>query len=223
MNNLIQNSSFVKPHFNEKAGFEGLWDWELAQSLGVLIQHVREKWRRNKKTLMKLGFNVYTLKSDGEMGRPAERVFFSTPLAKYFVATWVNDLGISYFRFLLECEKVATELTPTLIKKIEQLEAENEVLKASAEQPKQLNKGKFAIVPVFGKNLWDEDEVVAYEYVEKETASPVDVARGKLHHNAKVQEGLLRSSEKAQSIIDHAINGIKKTTLILWQNPGKDI
>lgn len=206
MQKISTQTSFVKPHYNEEAGFEGLWDHEIAKSLSVSVEKVREKLRRNKKILSKHNFHVFTsvTKKIGLGRRPLE-YFLEVDVAKYFVCTWKSNKGVGYFRFLIDCERVATELTPKLFARIEELETENKKLNASQPVP-QLRKPKQAIVPIWGSNLWDEPAIIGWRRIDAREASPVDVARGKLHHNRKIADGLARSNEQCQSILDKSLH-----------------
>ena len=47
MEGLIE-TGFVKPHYIEELGCEGLWDDEIAKSLGASPHHVRQKLKKGK-------------------------------------------------------------------------------------------------------------------------------------------------------------------------------
>lgn len=115
--------------------------------------------------------------------------------------------GAAIRKYFLHCETLA----------IEQMKTENEALRVSAEKPKQLNRGKFALVPVMQENLFGDQEPVRYEMVPKQEANPIDIARGKLHHNAQVQRGILKSNEEARMIVEAALTEIKVHTKSLWE------
>lgn len=205
MKKLTSKTTFVKPHYNEEAGFEGLWDHEIAKSLSVQVIHVITKLKRNWSFLSQNGIFPYEKIKQNQDGASRKAFFVPTQVAKYFVSSWKNNMGWSYWMFLLDCERVATELTPKLLARIAELESENKKLNAS--QPvRKLRKPRQAIVPIWGSNLWDEPAIIGWRRIDAKNADPVDVARGKLHHNRKIADGLARSNDQCQSILDKTLH-----------------
>lgn len=204
MHNLTEQIIFVKPHFYKEAGFAGLWDWEIAKSLGVRVDHVTHKLGRNRSFFEQNQISLYKEIKRNQDGASRIVFFLPTELAKYFVCSWKNHMGWSYWLFLLECEQVATELTPKLFERIRFLE---DKLANCSDTPKlESKKGTMGYVPVERETLWGGVETFGYELAPKEDADPVDLARGKLRHNTRVQFGLTRSSEDARRVVDSSFS-----------------
>jgi hypothetical protein len=95
-------------------GADGMTTKEIATSLEVQHQHVNEKVRRNRRLLESHGFKII----DAVANTTGSVFVVDVPTAKYLAATWKNNAGVAYFRYLLECERVA-ENVPNLIAELE--------------------------------------------------------------------------------------------------------
>jgi hypothetical protein len=115
------NGSFVKPHFIEELGGEGLTLHEVAQSIGVEFNIIKTKLDRmvsdNRLKTQYLPYERYN-----ENNKLVKSYYLAVDTAKFFVAKWDSETGDAYCRFLINCEQVLTELSPELryLIKIEQ-------------------------------------------------------------------------------------------------------
>jgi hypothetical protein len=201
----LAKSSFIKPHFNQEAGYEGLSSHDIAKGIGADNHQVFQKIARNEEFLIKSGFRIYARKLSDTGGRNGKDYFVCTDTSKYLVASWKNHMGASYFRFLLECERVATELTPKLIARIAELEGKSKTVKSS--------KSKMIDVPVYDYNLFGDYEVVTYNKVPKEKVSDVVQMHSYVRHCNKVAMGCLKKVEVTQKKIE-TINHTNKVTVL---------
>lgn len=105
MNELMElkNDSFVKPHFIEELGDDGLTAEEVAVSLNTRVNEVRRKLRDDKnETLKSLKLVISTLKNIN--GVEYEEFFLSTAAAKFFVARYESDIGDGYLEYLIRLD-----------------------------------------------------------------------------------------------------------------------
>jgi hypothetical protein len=110
MNGLTQyqsKSQFVKPHYIEELGCEGLSAEDIARSLGANSAHVRIKLKKGWfKSLESEMFDVSQLKFATLMINNINEVafeefFLSTLAAKLFVANYQNQVGRAYLAYLI--------------------------------------------------------------------------------------------------------------------------
>lgn len=105
MNELIElkNDSFVKPHFIEELGDDGLTAEEIATSLGARPDKVREKLRSGiSPTLKSLNLLIRRMKNIN--GLEYDEFFLSTAAAKFFVARYDNVIGDGYLEYLIRLD-----------------------------------------------------------------------------------------------------------------------
>jgi len=123
MPDMQVSSNFVKPHFIEALGEEGLTSVEIAQALGARHDNVR----RHILTLEKLdqGFTQKRGKPLDQGGRPVEVLLVPTIEAKMVVAQYRNKVGLGYLRFLIQCEAAI----PILLQRLVDLEESNAFLR----------------------------------------------------------------------------------------------
>jgi hypothetical protein len=200
--NLPSLSNFVKPHYNEQAGFEGLSTHEIAMAIGAEPHKVFEKITRNRDFLMKSGFRLYGRKVKETGGRDGRDFFVSTDTAKYLVASWKNNMGAAYFRFLMEAEHVATQITPKLIEQLEQ--AKERISQLEAKNKKRLPGAKEGMIaaPIYQNTLWGVSEIVCYEMRHKETVSEIDQLKAKERHMRKQLKGLMQKFDMVCEKLD---------------------
>jgi hypothetical protein len=129
MDELIKyqsKSQFVKPHYIDALGCEGLTAAEIAQSLGVKTTHIRQKLKKGgRDKLLKLlerdvsqeraeisalsEVTTALLTDSHEISNlPFEEFYLTTLAAKLFVALYQNEIGRAYLAFLI-CLDVAVE------------------------------------------------------------------------------------------------------------------
>lgn len=205
---IVLHSDYVKPFFLDEAGFEGLSSQDIAKSLRVLHHHVTEKILRNEDFLIKSGFHVYTWNDNQTKGRKGKSYFVSTDTAKYLVASWSSNLGAAYFRFLLECERVATNLVPTLAAKLQDAERRVEELQNTIQKPRTLlPKPKTARItqsvvrmdgimgePVYRRHMTRVDDKIL---------TPIERLDAKRLNLILQAEGCLRKAKKLEDEIDY--------------------
>ena len=113
----------MKPYPQEALGGEfGLTSQDIANALGARHDNVK----RHMKAISALDktFTLTGWKVSFGGGRPGEIFIVPVSESKMVVAKYANEVGTGYLRFLIECEKVATELTPQLIAKLKPFKPE---------------------------------------------------------------------------------------------------
>ena len=138
MSDLVQGSSFVAPHFISELGCEGLTLHEVAKSLGIEFKHAKEAFTKN--------INKYDgVKISASSGNPinptVETYVLCTDDAKLFVASYNNDLGWAYRKFLIQCEKAIMKI-PTMLEYAKALivsEEKNATLQLESQEQKLAN------------------------------------------------------------------------------------
>jgi hypothetical protein len=133
--------------------------------------------------------------------------------SKMIVALYRNAIGRSYLKFLLECERVATELTPKLIaqnqelhQKLKALEDSIKALEDSRAKVRALPKPKLALVQ---KKIWGTPDLFGGEVVSREMirhpialVSREDALIGKRWAMINTLEGLNRSLRRVNDELD---------------------
>ena len=105
---LSVKSEFIKPRFLDAINTEGLTAKDIAESLGVPVENVHKKIRRN--WLEKDNHSIfkaipYVILNENN-GLTVETYALDTVSAKAFVARWKNEKGDSYLQFLFGCERL---------------------------------------------------------------------------------------------------------------------
>lgn len=96
---------FVKPHFIEELGEEGLTLHEVAQSLQIQFKHAKEALEKNINDYSLVEISAYVDKGPIRGTVEVSSYALTTDDAKFFVAKYNNEIGKSYLRYLLQCEK----------------------------------------------------------------------------------------------------------------------
>lgn len=124
--NEIVPSGFVKPYPQEALGGElGLSSREIALSIGAEHDNVTRAIRAYISLDSQFPHSEGKERArGGRQGRQSTVFVLPAQEAKLIVAQYKSKVGIGYVRFLLECEKVATELTPKLIEELKAARAE---------------------------------------------------------------------------------------------------
>lgn len=111
----IVASKFTAPYPQPAMdGDLGLTSSDLAHALGVQHKNVLEKIRRVSEFLQAQGFDIVEAAVGTATGKQPVFVF-DVDTAKYITATWRNELGVSYFRYLLTCERMFESKVPQLM------------------------------------------------------------------------------------------------------------
>lgn len=150
---MTLKSQFVQPHHIQELGEEGLTAHEIAKSLGVPAKHVLEKLRRGDWVSHNLPIfkqAVYTAKN--ENNRLVKTFALNKAAAKLFVARWVGTIGDSYSAFLFECELVATQLLPEVVKQLERTTKELNAVKDERFKQKRGRRPRMLHTAVFNTN-----------------------------------------------------------------------
>lgn len=212
--NAVTVSSFKKPYFISELGEEGLLARDVAESLGISLAHVHQKIERSFKVdvdsiekwriiTIVINDNIKGLDSGF---RELQTYGFNTRAAKAFVATYRNRKGLLYLDFLFDCEQVATNITPKLIKKVQELESEIVTLKETSVEHKKLIKKAsrkgMMLSPVFEENLIGKLEA-RYELKRKNEVDETLQNIANLKHISKINEGL---SKKIEMITDKLLD-----------------
>lgn len=132
--NQLAVSNFVKPYPQDALGGElGLTSLDVAAALGARHEHVKHRMQSLKSS--DKAFTEVAVKVPGR-GRPLDLLIMPVTEAKMVVAKYDNEIGNCYLRFLIECEKIATELTPKLIAELKEMKAELECLQIKLDGKK---------------------------------------------------------------------------------------
>lgn len=135
---LSSKVSFIKPTYFEALGEDGLTAKDIADSLGVGLRAVHQKIKRQWNDEKDQDFRVITnVIANDSNSLPVESYIFTTMAAKAFVARWRSDVGDSYLKFLLQCEKAVLNELPILLKRVRELER-NEHLRLESEHAKRM-------------------------------------------------------------------------------------
>lgn len=112
--------SFVKPHYIEELGEEGLTAAEIAKAMGVEVDNVRQKLNRGwaERTKRRNSFILSNVMMKNINGLEFYEWVLNTKAAKKFVGQYQSDAGDAYFEFLLECEDVAVKLYPQVVREL---------------------------------------------------------------------------------------------------------
>ena len=171
----IVKTAFHEPRPQpELRGELGLTSQDVADSLGVQHSHLKQAIRdlaRVDET-----FVDSRRKVTGTGGRARELVILPVDFAKILVAQYKSKVGIGYVRFLLGCERVATQDVPKLRELLEELKGrfealnednsrlrtENQVI-AKALPKASVKREKRYRVPVLYGNMFGDGMQVRYE------------------------------------------------------------
>jgi hypothetical protein len=194
----ISANTYVKPYSRpELDGAVGLTSREVAAAIGAQHQHVNEKIRRNRRLLAAQGFRIV----DSVVNATGARAFtfvVDVATAKYLAATWKNFAGLSYFRYLLECERVNETVVPRLVDEVARLRADVAALTA----PKVRRLPGRSIVAFIKKVITerdmfgDEQRRVVTERKAYAALTDEERRRYKTEHRARVMRGLADAQER---------------------------
>jgi hypothetical protein len=121
MGSIVAGEAYIKPYPQPALDGElGLTAKDIAKSLGVKAENVRKKIR--KANYAKIPeFLVIPVGMINENNRLYDEYIFSVMGAKAFVARWPNHMGDAYFKYLLDCERIAEQQVPRMQALIEAL------------------------------------------------------------------------------------------------------
>lgn len=191
--NLPAESSFVQPYFIEELGDFGVSTLDIAKALNAKHFDVTRKYMRQKEFYDTLGSAPYVVNLKDVQGKSVKGWYFSVTLAKYIVASWKNERGAGYFMFLMECERVATEMVPLLIE-------ENRLLKEEIgrQKLKKLKKAKTGLKQYITTDLYGNEIVKTYRAPLSEL-SEAEILRGQLHKLSAQSRGMAQRIEWLQA------------------------
>ena len=195
---LSAKPAFIKPYYIEVLKEEGLTAKDLAESLGVPLDHIHRKIKRGW-----IGDNNLIFKAtsfDGlnkNNGLTFETYAFDIVSAKAFVARWKNERGDSYLQFLFRCERVVMEEIPKMQSRIKELER-NEQIRIESEMAKKLrSETRRGIIPTYTSPLF----------------AAFDEARGLLQKTLALPKSMLTESEIATNErihCSHRLRGVSE-------------
>jgi len=136
----VSNTSFVTPHFIEELGCEGLTLHEVARSLGIEFKHAKECLEKNLEdyTAVEVSTQQAIQEVTGHSyARTIKSYVLSTEDAKFFVSGYNNEIGKSYRKFLIQCEKALLQ-TRQPVKPPTQLELAKQVVQLLEMQEHQV-------------------------------------------------------------------------------------
>jgi hypothetical protein len=188
----LAKSEFKAPYPQAAMGGElGLTSQELAHGIGTTHSEMLRKMRRIRRFLSAQGVRMVESMSNATQG-PNTLFVVDLTGAKYFAATWKNDLGFGYFKYLLTCERAAEEVVPKLRGRIQSLEA----LIAKLTAPKQSRIPGRGVVSVIVRTLHVvdmfgeiHDEIRREKKVYSEL-SPAEQRAYKIQHRSAVMKAI---------------------------------
>lgn len=207
-------SSYAEPIPQQALNGElGLTSEQIAASLGIAHSHCVRKIGQFSERLQ---ISIRTRLEDSAHGRKKTVYILPSLLAKMVVARYENEIGFGYLRFLLDCERVATEVTPKLYAQVKELQDRLDNLLASqqAYKPKRLagaKKGMLAI-PVEQATLFGDAPVIHYVMMQMDSVSEAAKHKGQLRHLQKQMSGMANKINALQDLLDGRPVAKKKTT-----------
>jgi hypothetical protein len=115
---------FIKPHYIEALGEEGLTAKEIAISLKVRSNNVRRRIERTFIEHCKLSHSWRVAQfcaANDSNDLPISEYAMNTDAAKAFIATYRNEIGVAYLEYLFNCERFAQN-APVILSKMKALE-----------------------------------------------------------------------------------------------------
>lgn len=188
----------------------GLTSQQIADSLKIrhsnLLPSIRNYEQEIKCNLTKHSVKI----KPGSRGRNSTLYVLTATDAKMIVARYQNEIGRGYLKFLLECEKIATEITPRLVARVKELEKELQAaLKVLETKQKRLSKPKTLLVT---ENISKFDSLMGDGQIIKRhmtkypvsMLTPHEIKRAKLVMMMLQQEGLAKAIKNLADEIDYA-------------------
>jgi Phage regulatory protein Rha (Phage_pRha) len=200
--------SFIQPYSIQQLGDElGLTSEDVAKALGTNHRNVIESIQTISSIIP--GFAVKTALLKNEKGRPTKLFLLTTDEAKLVTARYGNDLGLGYLKFLIECEKVATELMPKMAARIRELEEEIGFLRSRKQAlPEGKGPSKVLIRELVSNVLPGFQPFFVNRYVSPEEAVQFSqsLELAKLAHLKKVKQGVDAKYIKQENFVLGGVN-----------------
>jgi len=201
-------ANYKMPYPQELLGQKyGLTSRDISLALDIEHKNILQKIARPEFKAM-CEYNGWNLAAaaakTNERGRPGIIFAMETNIAKALVATTSKKEGWGYLKFLLDCEKIATELTPKLIAQNEALKQENAFLKAQKGPLKLPSNRKDAIpAPVsYAEDIFGDMQVMEIRWVKKTDLSELELARAIKKHCLAVGAGAIERARKLDHTTD---------------------
>lgn len=136
-------NEFVAPHFIDELGEDGLTLHEVSRGLQATHQHVRDRLENLiRKGAISLAHAI-TCPNETN-GLPVNSYVLTVEDSKMLAASYDNEAGFGYRRFLIQCEKKLKEvLTPKLPSHLETAK----MLVSALEENERLSKENLVLVP----------------------------------------------------------------------------
>lgn len=206
--NQITAPAFREPSPQPELGGElGLTSEDVAAALGAQHQHVTARIVAISEMIP--GFHA-TARKVMTGGRP--KIVYTLPVdeAKIIVAKYDNEKGMGYLRFLIQCERVATKLTPELVAKVADLEAQLVSMRARLEttaRPRALPPPKTALVTELvtrHESLMGDGEVLQRHMVRVQRAglTELDLLKARRVNLILQSDGVATAIRNTQDRID---------------------
>jgi hypothetical protein len=147
---LAAKSVFIKPRFIDTLGEEGLTAKDIAESLGVPLDHVHRKIKRGWLDDKSLIFKATSFDALNENnGLQFKTYALDTMSAKAFVARWKNAIGDSYLSFLFGCERLVMEERPLLLNRIKELEESQRLILESESMKRERSERRKGFITTY--------------------------------------------------------------------------
>lgn len=202
----ITQSDFVEPYILPQLGNElGLTSFDISKALNAKHHHVLDSINQISSVIT--DFNRHTVKiKTGKIGRPIDAVCLTSKQAKIVTARYGNERGLGYLSFLIDCEKIATELVPQMVAKVKELQDEIAFLRSRSKQqalPDGKGPSKVLVRQLIGDTLPGFEPYWINRYVTPADASalPQECELAKLAHISKVKKGVDGKYQKQLSYV----------------------
>lgn len=210
MTTKLVQSSFIKPYPQEALdGQLGLTCDDLSKVLKTKKENVIRKFKSLHLSPENNGyFNFTQHRVKVDVGRPRQQWVFCVDTCKLIIATYHNEIGYAYFKYLLKCERFVNEAAPKLLDRLKQAELEIEKLKA----PRRVRK-KSKMVDIIKRvetrtNMFGETETsVLIEEKPREILSEEEIMQYQIRHITSVAKGL---NNKLDKLINEPYRKAKK-------------
>lgn len=205
--------SFIEPYPQPLLGGRlGLTSEDVARSLRVNSKVIRLKLRRSSfiSDWKKQNFVVVSIETETI---PSSYVF-DVNAAKAFVGTYNNDIGRSYFSFLLNCERVVLEEIPKLIEENRQIRE----LAAQHIRPRRVTSNGVKMiskpVPHKEKDIFGNERLfIKWERVPLDSLQPAEFREWKIRHRSKTLVGIQNAQEQDINVINFVTESTSKALL----------
>lgn len=219
MSTKLVESNFIKPYPQEALdGQLGLTCEDLAKVLKTKREHVIRKFKSHKLNVENDGSFNFTqtwVKIKSGRGRKYASWVFCVDTCKLIIASYSNDIGHAYFKYLLKCERFVNEAAPKLMERLQKAEKEIEALK---RPKKRTVKKKNKMVEIVKRHetridmFGEVETVIVMDNRPRHELTPEEERQYKIRHIALVSKGL---TNKLDYYINEPLREAKRKKLLI--------